>query len=230
MPHLIAALIRHGDYHQLADTPSAHQPFGLNANGEQQARHGAAALVDEIARQGWSLDPVIDSSRLQRAWQTADIIASTLPPRPQIAEFDALAERSVGIAGNLNIGQIERLLADDARYQQPPAKWKADSHYCLPFPGAESLLQAGRRVAAHLNARMDALQVDGDRGRVKLFVGHGAAFRHAAYHLGVLKFEQIAELSMYHVQAVYLERLADGSWRHCSGHWKQRRPAEGYND
>ena len=37
MPRLIAALIRHGDYRKLPDTPSAHQPFPLNAEGEAQA-------------------------------------------------------------------------------------------------------------------------------------------------------------------------------------------------
>ena len=44
MPRLIAALIRHGDYRQLPDTPSAHQPFPLTDLGEHQAREAAAAL------------------------------------------------------------------------------------------------------------------------------------------------------------------------------------------
>ena len=45
MPRLIAALIRHGDYHQLARTPSAHQPFALNLAGREQARAGAGMLA-----------------------------------------------------------------------------------------------------------------------------------------------------------------------------------------
>ena len=230
MPRLIAALIRHGDYQQLANTPSAFQPFPLNRGGEQQALDGAASLAADIARHGWELDPVIDCSRLLRAWQTADIIATALSAPLRLAEFDVLAERSVGIAGNLDIATIEKLLHDDPRYSSPPPAWKADSRYQLPFPGAESLLQAGQRVADHLIRRMQELPVADGGDRVKLFVGHGAAFRHAAFQLGVLEYAQIAELSMYHVRPVYLERLPDGRWRHVGGDWKRRRPAAGFND
>ena len=34
MGRLIAALIRHGGYHQLADTPSAHQPYRPSIGSE----------------------------------------------------------------------------------------------------------------------------------------------------------------------------------------------------
>ena len=229
---VIAALVRHGEYHQLPDTPSAHQPFPLDADGERQAGEGVAAVADILTEHAWELLPEIDSSRLLRAWQTADIIAAGLPGEFVIEEFDALAERGVGIAANLSIDQIEQALAADPRYAVPAPGWKANSHYRLPLPGAESLLDAGRRVADHLVARMTALRdVPGPAApRVKLFVGHGAAFRHAAYHLGVLEFDQLAALSMYHAQPVFLELLADGSWRHVAGDWKQRRPADAYKD
>ena len=237
MTRLIAALIRHGDYHQLPGTPSAHQPFPLNAAGEAQAS-AAVAEIRRVAAEAelgadWEIEPTIDSSCLLRSWQTADIIASGLsessPGTLRIEEFDALAERGVGIVGNLSIAQIEEVLARDPRYTVPPAGWKADSHYRLPLPGAESLLQAGRRVATHLETRMQALQRR-QSDRLKLFVGHGAAFRHAAYHLGVLEFKQIAALSMYHAQPVFLEVHPDGRWQQVAGAWKQRRPAEEYND
>ena len=223
-PRLLAALMRHGDYHQLPHTPSAHQPFALNANGRQQAVAGADKLAAGLAGLGGVLEPVIDSSRLLRAWQTARLIADSLPSGAAIAEFDALAERGVGTAANLSIEQIEQVLDSDPRYPSPPTGWKADSHYQLPFPGAESLLQAGERVAGHIRTRMSQLDsIDTAAAvRVKLFVGHGAAFRHAAYHLGVLKFHQIAMLSMYHAEPLFLECLADGRWRQVAGHWKQR--------
>lgn len=232
MARLIAALLRHGAYRQLADTPSAHQPFGLTARGARQAAEAAELLADTLAERRWQLDPVIDSSRLLRAWQTARAIADRLAGAQRVEQFDALAERSVGIAANLSVAQIEQVLAEDPRYPAPPPGWKADSHYCLPLPGAESLLQAGRRVADHLAARMRALASEGGRDRsvdrVKLFVGHGAAFRHAAHHLGALALDEVAALSMYHARPVFLE-VGDDRWHPIAGNWKPR-PSEAWSD
>lgn len=225
MARLIAALIRHADYQQLPDTPSAHQPFPLNSAGETQAQQGAQALHDMLVRNDWSLVPSIDSSRLLRAWQTAVIFADRLSELASSAlpveSYDALAERGVGSLANLTIAAIEAVLQQDPRVSDPPAGWKADSHYCLPLPGAESLLQAGERVAAHLSQSMAALPPD-DNDRVKVFVGHGAAFRHAAYHFGVLKFGQLRQLSMFHCQPLMIEYLSAGQWRHIEGEWKLR--------
>jgi 2,3-bisphosphoglycerate-dependent phosphoglycerate mutase len=178
-----------------------------------------------IEGQGWSLHPLIDSSNLLRAWQTARIIGDGLG-LDEIEGFDALAERGLGSAANLNLAQIGEILRLDPRFEEPPRDWKSNSHYRLPLQGAESLLEAGERVAGHLRNRMAELtgQVEGDW--VKLFVGHGAAFRHAAYHLGVLGFDDIARLSMYHAQPVYLEYLPDGSWRQVAGEWKVRKRGE----
>jgi 2,3-bisphosphoglycerate-dependent phosphoglycerate mutase len=225
MARLIAALIRHGDYHQLPDTPSAHQPWPLNNTGETQAQEGVQLLHDMIVRNDWTLVPSIDSSRLLRAWQTAVIFASGLADlaasTPQIESYDELAERGVGCLANLTIAQIEAVLHQDPRVSDPPADWKADSHYRLPLQGAESLLEAGERVAGHLSKSMAGLLPD-DHDRIKIFVGHGAAFRHAAYHLGVLAFEQIRQLSMFHCQPVMIEYLPGGQWRHVEGDWKVR--------
>ena len=233
MARLIAALIRHGDYQQLPDTPSAHQPFPLNSEGEAQAQQGAQRLCDMLVRNDWTLVASIDSSRLLRAWQTAVIFADGLAglaaSMPQIESYDELAERGVGCVANLTIAQIETVLQQDPRFSEPPAGWKADSHYCLPLQGAESLLQAGERVAAHLSQSMAALPPD-DNDRVKVFVGHGAAFRHAAYHFGVLAFEQLRQLSMFHCQPVMLEYLSDGSWRHVEGDWKVRSESSRFTD
>lgn len=225
MARLFAALIRHGDYHQLPDVPSAHQPFPLNSEGETQAQEGAQLLHDMIVRNEWALVPAIDSSRLLRAWQTAGIFADRLADlvasTPQIESYDELAERGVGCLANLTIAQIEAVLHQDPRVSDPPADWKADSHYRLPLQGAESLLEAGERVAGHLSKSMAGLLPD-DHDRIKIFVGHGAAFRHAAYHLGVLAFEQIRQLSMFHCQPVMIEYLPGGQWRHVEGDWKVR--------
>ena len=233
MARLIAALIRHGDYQQLPDTPSAHQPWPLTSQGETQAREGAQCLHDMVTRNGWTLEPLIDSSRLLRAWQTATVFAGRLAElssfTPAIESYDALAERGVGCLANLTIAQIEDVLRQDPRVSSPAAGWKADSHYRLPLQGAESLLEAGERVAAHLLQSMSSLPSDAS-DRVKVFIGHGAAFRHAACHLGVLAFEQLRQLSMFHCQPVMLEYLPDGSWRHVEGDWKVRDLQNSFTD
>ncbi len=225
MARLIAALIRHGDYRQLPDTPSAHQPYPLSSEGENQARAGAQLLHDMMVKNGWVLEPCIDSSRMLRAWQTATIFADRLAglasSTPVIKSYDELAERGVGCLANLTLAQIEVILRQDPRFPDPPADWKVDSYYCLPLQGAESLMQAGERVATHLVRSMAALPPD-EHDRVKIFTGHGAAFRHAACHLGVLDFGQIRQLSMYHCQPVMIEYLSTGQWRHAAGEWKVR--------
>lgn len=218
----IAALIRHGDYHQLANTPSAHQPFPLNRQGRGHAGQAAGILRREAARNGWEPYASIDCSRMLRAWQTARIIADQLTDltatAPLLEEFDALAERGLGAGANLTVAEIERVIGLDPRHPEPPENWKADSHYRLPLQGAESLLEAGRRVAAHIDSRMAALPGPG----LKVFVGHGAAFRHAAHHLGVLQFDDIAKLSMFHGRPVFIQYHAPGVWRHVAGEWKVR--------
>ena len=233
MARLIAALIRHGDYHQLADTPSAHQPYPLNNAGESQAREAVQQLHELMLRNDWSLVPAIDSSRMLRAWQTAAILADGLAKlasfKQAVESYDALAERGVGCLANLTTAQIEAVLQQDPRVSEPPADWKADSHYCLPLQGAESLLQAGERVAAHLSQSMAAL-TPGEHDRIKLFVGHGAAFRHAAYYLGVLELGQIRQLSMYHCRPVMIEYLPGGQWRHVEGEWKVRPESSHFTD
>ncbi len=231
MARAIAALIRHGEYSQQADTPSAHQPYGLTAQGittvSQQADH-LAQLVDQRA---WAVAASIDSSNMLRAWQTAEIFAHRLYGQNQsvlpIDCHDALAERGVGSVANLTIMQIEKIIAEDPRYQNPPADWKSDSQYCLPFQGAESLMQAGARVAGHLTQQMKTLLEKSTMDTIKLFVGHGAAFRHAAHHLEVLQYEELAKLSMYHAQPVLIEYLEDGSWQHIGGNWKLRHADNG---
>jgi 2,3-bisphosphoglycerate-dependent phosphoglycerate mutase len=234
MPKLVAALIRHGDYRQLPETPSAHQPFPLTPEGRDQARQAGSALRETVRTSGWTLSPSVDSSQLLRAWQTAQIIneelAAEFPAPPEVTGFDDLAERGLGSAANLTTTAIEAIVREDPRFPELPADWKANSRFRLPLQGAESLLQAGERVAAHINTRMEALAAEVTEDTLKLFVGHGAAFRHAAYHMGVLAFEQIAQLSMYHARPIFLEYRAKQGWHHVGGEWKVRAKHSEYTD
>ena len=169
---------------------------------------------------------MLDCSTLQRAWGTAEILADGLTRRGseryRTASFDALCERCVGAGANLTVEAIEEILAGDPRFDDPPADWKSSSTFRLPFPGAESLLEAGERMARHMRERSRELQRTIEQDTLKIFVAHGAAMRHAAHVLGVLEHEEIRKLSMYHCTPVYIEPVESGPWRHVGGQWKVR--------
>lgn len=222
----VAALVRHGDYHQRAGAPSALQPFPLNQRGEAQARAAVPRLDALMRDHGLTLAPIVHCSPQLRAWSTADIIAQGLRDLGHevsgLVETPALSERSVGTLANLTAEEIEAVVKSDPRHAPPPEGWKSDSHYALPYPGAESLIAAGQRVAAHLKATLEGTAPS----QLQLFVGHGASFRHAAHHLGVLSFEEIRQLSMFHAHPLLLRYNPHGSWRHFAGDWKIRAPKE----
>ncbi|MGB0722289.1 MAG: histidine phosphatase family protein [Gammaproteobacteria bacterium] len=227
MARLVVALIRHGAYHQLPGVPSAHQPFALTELGRDQA-HGCGRSIDAYARaNGLTVHPVIDASAQLRAWQTGELIRASLPGVTAVESHEALAERGLGSAANLTVEQIEAALAADPRFEAPPPGWKSDSHYRLPLQGAESLMEAGTRVAEHLRARAAALHGHGlRRDTLKIIVAHGAALRHGAHKLGILPFERIAALSMFHATPVYFEVSENGRWRQVGGEWKVRARGE----
>mgnify|MGYP001284026152 CR=1 FL=1 len=222
-----AAFLRHGAYHQRPGAPSARQPFALTDEGQAQARAGGDALAAMIAERGLTLDPVIRCSRQLRAWQTADAVAGRLRAHghavDRIDETSALAERGLGSAANLTVAEIEQVLDDDPRHGPPPPGWKSDSSYRLPLDGAESLDEAGARVAACLG---DTLGRDLVPGRVTVFVGHGASFRHGCRHLGLLTAADVPRLSMFHARPLLFCYNAHGSWQHCAGAWKVRARSE----
>jgi len=170
---------------------------------------------------------VIDTSSLLRAWQTAQVAADTVADgsgrRPAVESFDCLAERGLGSAANLTEREIEEIVARDPRYDPLPAGWKGDSGFRLPFIGAESLLEAGERVARHLRERINRLESTAGHTVVKLFVGHGGAFRHAAAALGVMTVAEAGARSMFYGSVVFLEARPEGPWRHVAGDWKYRR-------
>jgi 2,3-bisphosphoglycerate-dependent phosphoglycerate mutase len=226
LARLIAALMRHGHYRQPRGVPSARLPHPLTRKGETQARAGAALLWHAARKETWRIHPVIDSSNLLRAWQTATIVADAFG-RQGIANaaaqsFDALDERGLGSAANLTMAEIAAAVAADPRLRPLPPAWKADSRFRLPFPGAESLMEAGERAAAHIAARLSELADLEKTDSLKVFVGHGGAFRHAAVHFGLLAEAEAQALSMHHCRPVFLERLGDGAWRHVGGAWKRR--------
>lgn len=218
------ALIRHAEYHQRPDTPSALQPYPLTEKGIAQAQACGEEVARVLADTGWTLDPVAHCSLQLRAWQTAQTVAQVLAAKGQamqINETPDLCERALGSAANLTLREIEEILRNDPRFDAPPPGWKADRDYRLPLQGAESLRMAGARVAAWL-CRAVAQDTAATTPTLTLVFGHGAAFRHAAHDLGVLGLDEIARVSMYHARPLLLCYKGDGTWLHYSGAWKPR--------
>ena len=239
MSRLVFAFLRHGEYQQLKNTPSSWQPFALNSKGQTQAKSAAPLIIDFCQQNQLILEPVFDSSNMLRAWQTANILINELNSIAypevnnqsfyKIKSYDALAERGVGCAANLSTTMIEQVIDDDPRYETLPSGWKSDSYFKLPFQGSESLLDAGQRVADHIRETLQQFNNTEQHDTLKVIVGHGAAFRHAAYHLGILKFEEIKKYSMFHAQPVFFERL-EKNWQHIGGDWKIRKKNSEYKD
>ena len=215
----LIAFIRHGDYHQQAQTPSAWQPYPLNDDGRQQAQQCAHAIHAFLQSETWTLSPTVHCSVLLRAYQTAELMTHAWPDALpfHISSSPLLNERCVGSFANLSISAIEEICSNDPRYGALPENWKSRSDFCLPAPGAESLIQAGQRVAHYIQQLVD----NAADNSMHLIVGHGAALRHAAYHFGVLAMEDLARLSMHHAQAVYLQ-YSQEQWSHYAGDWKIR--------
>ncbi len=161
-------------------------------------------------------------SSLLRAWQTAEHVTALFEQRTQLESDVRLTERSVGAAANLTLDQIEDALARDPRTSVPAAGWKSDSAYKLPFPGAESLLEAGARVASCLIEVADHAQ---STSTLTLVVGHGASLRHAAARLGLMSLEQAKAVSMHHAMPIILRR-DNGIWSRVAGSWKPRRGSD----
>lgn len=216
----VLALVRHGHYEQPPGVPSAHLPHGLTPTGRVQAHEAAAQIAEFSQQHNLSIHRCIDCSTLRRAWETATLIAECLAIE-RVRQRDELTERSLGAVANLSVEQIEKLISADPRFANAPSGWKRDPDYRVPFVGAESLKQAGMRVAEVLR---EYIAIQSNQPCVKICVGHGGAFRHAACQLGLLHHEQLSSVSMHHGQAVFIEcpELQKGQWHHVSGHWKQR--------
>ncbi|MDG6777255.1 histidine phosphatase family protein [Thiomicrorhabdus sp. zzn3] len=223
----ILAFIRHGEYRQKPNVPSAWQPFALTERGIQQSRHAAQPLLAFAETHNLQIEPRIHTSNLLRAWQTAEQIRLNLHQQAHLISSEQLNERSVGAAANLTITEIEQILQQDPRYPLPPHNWKSDPHYRLPFDGAESLMEAGKRVCHGIVEVMQQVHTSAQHDTLTVMVGHGASFRHAAYLLGALEFDDIGRYSMHYADPIYFEVRWSENEQACSlckvgGEWKVR--------
>jgi len=224
---LIAALIRHGIYEQPTGVPSGHLPHPLTAEGRKQAAELAGELLAMCEENRWRLHPVLFTSTLLRAYETATIAATglgeALGVEVRVVESEMLVERSLGAVANLTLEEIERFVERDPRFASLPPAWKSLSAVKLPFQGCESLLEAGARAAGYLTQTFARVEEQVEENTLVAFIGHGGAFRHAAAALGIFDAETARSVSMYHAKAVALRRSPENRWTHVAGEWKPRR-------
>jgi 2,3-bisphosphoglycerate-dependent phosphoglycerate mutase len=221
----VAAFMRHGHFDRPEQVASAHLPNPLSDRGRQEARAAAPVLLAYCEDLGLELDTRIESSSLLRAWQTASELASALEAETGLAyevePRDELMERGIGSCANLRFDEIEALLGRDPRVGPLPEDWRRVPDFRLPVPGAESLLEAGTRTAARIEASLDLLPDDGV-DRLRLFVAHGGCLRHAAVALGLLDVDIVRQLTMGYAHAVLFERIDSRRWAKVAGEWKKR--------
>lgn len=209
--------LRHAIYEQPKQVPSALLPHPLTSVGRVQATEGAKKITDFIQNHQINFPIKIETSSLLRAYETGTIIKNALENQYNIdilmQETDELTERRLGAMANLTVKAIEEIVNKDPRYPSPPKNWKSTSDYKLPYIGCESLNEAGKRIVNYIEAN----HFDG----LRILVGHGASFRHAAKALNILKAEDIPKLSMHYATPL-LFKYVNGKWEHIDGKWKIR--------
>ena len=224
----IAAFVRHGDFDRPENTASAHSPRALSSLGRAQAQAAAAPIAALCREHGLTIDERIEASQLLRAWETAKVLAPALERetgrRHRVIQRDELMERGLGSAANLTFDQITELLARDPRLDPLPEGWRRMPEYRLPLPGAESLMQAGARVAARVAASIDSIPDDDPTDVARLFVAHSGCLRHAAVVLGAIDVRHVAELSLDFLGCVLLEKTPSGDWVHLAGEFAKQAP------
>lgn len=223
------AFLRHAEYQQTANHPSAWQPFPLTDAGQEQSIAAGKTLANLMDYQNWQLYSEIFSSNLLRSWQTASLIRQQFSSDAQITTSKALNERSVGALANLSVTEIEAVIAADPRFDALPPHWKSNSEFRLPVDGAESLMQAGQRVSQFINDQVRHVMQNAEQPTLIIMVGHGAAFRHAAYHLGIMDKADIGRYSMHYAQPMVFECRLDKQQLQLdllAGKWKVRAEAD----
>lgn len=219
------AFIRHGAYHQPAEVPSALLPHPLTKEGINHAKEGALELLRCLQSANLEIFETLYCSTSLRAYQTAEILLSELENKTKkkftLQQSEDLCERSVGAMANLTISEIEKIMEKDSRYEVPQKGWKSRPEFKLPYKGAESLIEAGVRVGSFVKDRISSLKTR----KLIIFVGHGAAFRFAAYHLGHWDIKTASAHSMYHGRPVLL-KYENQKLVHNLGEWKKRKSTE----
>lgn len=221
----VAAFIRHGHFDRPDDTASAHSLFPLSETGWAQATAAAVTVAALCEEHSLEIDKRIEASQLLRAWETANLLSEGLAARTgqslHVIQRDELIERGLGSAANISFRRIQEMIEADPRIGPLPEGWRRIPEFRLPVQGAESLMQAGSRVAARVAASIESIPEDDPRDVVRLFVAHSGCLRHAAVALGAIDVRNVASLSMDFLQTVLIEQNPNGEWIHLAGKFEK---------
>ena len=164
----LLTLIRHGETDWNRDRRiQGSTDIPLNDTGRAQARDAAAALRDQLDRSPSAAQPIVVSSDLSRASETARIIASELGlPAPRT--YPQLRERSYGEAEGVETQEFLRRWGD----------WNT-----AEIPGAEPWPQLrARGLRALAQVVRDARRASAPAAASVLVVTHGALIRELIRH------------------------------------------------
>ncbi len=225
----VAAFVRHGHFDRPEGTASAHSLYPLSAEGRGQAERAAGPVLEMCQDLALEMDARIEASQLLRAWETANLLGQALTERMaertgqrfHVIQRDELIERGLGSAANMTFERIHELLAADPRLGALPDGWRRMPEFRLPVQGAESLMQAGARVAARVATSMDSIPDEDPRDLVRIFVAHSGCLRHAMVVLGALDVRTVPGLSMDFAQTIMVEKLPNGDWVHVGGQFRK---------
>lgn len=176
-------LVRHGETDwNAARRIQGSTDIALNDTGRAQARETAAVLAERFA----GVNPLVVSSDLSRARETAEIIAATLGT--DLAHtYPQLRERAYGVAEGLSIEE----------YHEKFGAWDREN-----VPDAETSPQLRRRaVGAVRRVVRDARRLHSPRDVPVIAVSHGALIsqliRHASGDTLPLVGERLANASTH---------------------------------
>lgn len=160
-------LVRHGETDWNRDRRiQGSTDIPLNDTGRLQARDAAAALRDQL-EPPWSTAPIVVSSDLSRARETAEIIARGLElPAPRI--YRGLRERAYGDAEGVDADEFIRRWGD----------W-----HSAEIPGAEPWPRLRERgLGALASVVRDARSATAPAAAPVIVVTHGAMIRELIRH------------------------------------------------
>ncbi|WP_336626183.1 MULTISPECIES: histidine phosphatase family protein [unclassified Microbacterium] len=190
-------LVRHGE----TDWNAARRIQGstdipLNDTGRAQARATATGLAERMAEQYGGVRPIVVSSDLSRARETAQIIAAELGTDVAHA-YPQLRERSYGVAEGLTVDEYRARFGEFNRDNVP----EAESDDALRIRAVDALRRIARDVRrSHAPADVPVIAVS-----------HGAfiaqLIRHASAGQFPLAGERLANAST-HAFRVERDRLS----------------------
>ena len=190
-------LVRHGE----TDWNAARRIQGstdipLNDTGRAQARATATGLAERMAEQYGGVRPIVVSSDLSRAHETAQIIAAELGTDVAHA-YPQLRERSYGVAEGITVDEYRARFGEFNRDNVP----EAESDDALRIRAVDAL----RRIARDVRRRHAPADVP------VIAVSHGAfiaqLIRHASAGQFPLAGERLANAST-HAFRVERDRLS----------------------